>query len=184
VNFNSNNSQVTIDAATGDFDGYAWSEAVGWIHFQNAAPAYKVTRIDITPDAFSFSDQSSVSLSTLTSSDAITVSGINSNAVISISGGYYEINGSGTWTSANGTVANTNTVKVRHTSSASYSSEVNTILTIGGVSDTFSTTTQAAPSGGGSSTPTFTSTQTMPSGSVTTTLKFTGSANTLSQVTI
>jgi len=45
INFNSNNSQVTINATTGDFDGYAWSESLGWIHFQNAAPAYKVTRI-------------------------------------------------------------------------------------------------------------------------------------------
>jgi len=44
INFNSNNSQVTINATTGDFDGYAWSESLGWIHFQNAVPAYKVTR--------------------------------------------------------------------------------------------------------------------------------------------
>ena len=27
---------------TGDFDGYGWGENVGWIHFQNASPAYKV----------------------------------------------------------------------------------------------------------------------------------------------
>ena len=26
----------------GRFDGYAWGENVGWIHFQNGSPAYKV----------------------------------------------------------------------------------------------------------------------------------------------
>jgi len=147
VNFNSNNSQVTINAVTGDFDGYAWSEAVGWIHFQNATPAYKVNRVipDITPDAFSFTDQTNISLSTLTTSNSITVSGINTNAVISIIGGEYEINGNGTWLTANGVVANTDTVKVRHTSSGSYSTSMNSILNIGGVSDTFTTTTKAAP---------------------------------------
>jgi len=151
VNFNPTHSQVTLNTTTGDFNGYAWSEKVGWIHFQNNSPAYKVQYIttnstdDTTPDAFSFTDQSNVNLTILTTSNAITVSGINTNAVISISGGEYEINGSGTWTSTNGIVANTNTVKVRHTSSGSNSTAVNSVLTIGGMTDTFSTTTKSEP---------------------------------------
>lgn len=36
---------MTIDSVSGDFDGYAWSEGVGWIHFQNSSPAYKVQRL-------------------------------------------------------------------------------------------------------------------------------------------
>jgi len=32
---------VVIDSG-GDFSGYAWGENVGWIHFANASPAYKV----------------------------------------------------------------------------------------------------------------------------------------------
>jgi len=35
------NSQVTVNTSTGDFDGHAWGENVGWVHFQNASPAYK-----------------------------------------------------------------------------------------------------------------------------------------------
>jgi hypothetical protein len=31
-------------ASDGTFDGYAWCETVGWIHFKNAAPAYNVKR--------------------------------------------------------------------------------------------------------------------------------------------
>jgi len=119
VNFNSTHSQVTIDPTTGDFDGYAWSESVGWIHFQNAAPAYKVKRIipDTTPDSFSFNAQNGVALSTLLTSNTITVSGINVSTAISISNGEYEINGSGSWVTTNGSISNSDTVKVRHTSS-------------------------------------------------------------------
>ena len=33
---------MTIDPVTGEFDGYAWGENIGWIHFKNADPAYNV----------------------------------------------------------------------------------------------------------------------------------------------
>ncbi len=33
---------VTLDATTGQFNGYAWSENLGWIHLSNADPAYGV----------------------------------------------------------------------------------------------------------------------------------------------
>jgi Protein of unknown function (DUF1566) len=95
-----------------------------------------------TPDAFSFVDQTSVALSTLTESAAITVAGINAAASISVTGGEYQING-GAWASS-GTVTNGQSVKVRHTSSVSNSTATNTVLTIGGVSDTFTTTTVAS----------------------------------------
>ncbi|MFK5894256.1 MAG: RHS repeat-associated core domain-containing protein [Pseudomonadota bacterium] len=99
---------------------------------------------DTTPDAFTFTDQTNVSLSTQTTSNTITVSGINANATISITNGEYEINGDGNWLTTDSTVANTDTVKVRHTSSGSYSSTVDTTLTIGGISDIFTSTTGTA----------------------------------------
>ena len=51
INFDSTHGQVTIDAGTGRFDGYAWGENVGWVHFQNASPAYNVrtTAFDAPP---------------------------------------------------------------------------------------------------------------------------------------
>ncbi|GAB1387771.1 hypothetical protein MASR1M59_29190 [Melaminivora sp.] len=100
--------------------------------------------IDTTPDAFSFSPQTGLALATLVQSNAITVSGINSAAAISVSGGEYQI-GSGTWSSSAGTVNAGDSVRLRHTSSSSYSSSVSTTLTIGGVSGSFTSTTQAAP---------------------------------------
>jgi Abnormal spindle-like microcephaly-assoc'd, ASPM-SPD-2-Hydin len=98
---------------------------------------------DIIPDPFTFTDQTNVALSTVITSNTITVSGIDAASPISITvGGTYSING-GAYTNAGGTVSNGNTVTVRQTSSGSYSTTTNATLTIGGVSDTFSVTTQA-----------------------------------------
>jgi len=103
-----------------------------------------VVVLDTTPAGFGFTDVTNQPRSTLTESAAITVSGINAPAPISVTGGEYQVNG-GSWTSSSGTVTNGNTVKVRHTTSGSYATAVNTVLTIGGVSDTFTTTTIPDP---------------------------------------
>lgn len=95
-----------------------------------------------TPNAFHFTDRTSVALSTLTESDAITVTGISAPSPVSVTGGEYSLNGAA-FTAAAGQVINGQTIKVRHTSSASYSTATDTILSIGGVSDTFTTTTVA-----------------------------------------
>jgi hypothetical protein len=95
---------------------------------------------DTTPDAFTFTDQNNVALSTPVNSNAITVSGINSPAPISVVGGEYSING-GAFTSAAGTVSQGNTVTVRQTSSASPLTTTSAVLTIDGVSDSFDITT-------------------------------------------
>ena len=102
------------------------------------------TAVDTTPDQFTFNDLTGQPLSTAVTSNPITVSGINAAAAISVTGGQYSING-GVYTSIAGTVNNGNTVTVRLTSSASYSTTVNATLTIGGVSDTFAVTTGKAP---------------------------------------
>jgi hypothetical protein len=98
---------------------------------------------DATPDGFTFTDQSNVALNSTITSNTITVSGINTGASISITGGSYSISGGG-YTTATGTITNGQTVTVQHTSSSSFSTGVNTVLTIGGVSDTFTSTTLAA----------------------------------------
>ena len=98
---------------------------------------------DTTPDPFTFTARTNVALNIAVASDPhITVSGIDATTPISVVGGAYSIN-DGLYTSANGTVNNGDTVKVRLTSSWSYSTMTNATLTIGGVSGTFSVTTQA-----------------------------------------
>lgn len=98
---------------------------------------------DTTPDAFSFTAATNVALSTVSTSNTITVAGIDAAAAISITGGEYRI-GSGSWVSSPGTVVNGDTVTVRTTSSSANSTAVTATLTIGGVSATYSVTTQAA----------------------------------------
>jgi hypothetical protein len=99
---------------------------------------------DTTPDAFSFTDQSGVALSSTITSAPITVAGIDAAAAITVTGGTYSING-GAFTADAGTVAVGDEVRARHTSSASYSTGTNTVITIGGVSDTFTSITLPDP---------------------------------------
>jgi hypothetical protein len=108
-------------------------------------PGFLEGEDDTTPNAFSFTDQTSVALSSTITSASITVSGIDAAATITVSGGSYDINGSGTFVTSSGTVNNGDTVRARHTSSASYSTATNTVVTIGGVSDTFTSTTESDP---------------------------------------
>jgi len=114
--------------------------------------------LDITPDAFSFTDESNVNLNQVQTSDLVTVSGL-SNGVsvpVSIDSGEYALNGSTTYLSGIYWVENGDQINVRHTSSVSELTMVNTSLRVGGVmapnsithlgenetkQDTYSTTT-------------------------------------------
>lgn len=107
---------------------------------------------DTTPDAFSFTDATGAALSTVYTSAAIMVTGIDAASAITVTGGTYSING-GAFTSDAGTVNNNDTVRARGTSSGSYSTAVNVAVTIGGVSDTFTITTQAEPAAPGVNAP-------------------------------
>ena len=96
--------------------------------------------VDLVPDAFIFTSQSAVPASTLITSNTITVSGLTNTAAISVNGGQYSING-GAYTAAAGTVANTDTVSLQHTSAATPGTATVTTLTIGVSSGSFTSTT-------------------------------------------
>jgi hypothetical protein len=98
---------------------------------------------DTTPAAFSFVDQTEVEAEAVITSAPVTLSGFNASSPITVSGGTYNING-GSFTSAAGTVVSGDVVRARHTASADGETAVNTVVTIGGVSDTFTSTTAAA----------------------------------------
>lgn len=97
---------------------------------------------DTTPDAFSFTDQTDVALSTQITSNTITVTGIDTATAISVTGGEMSIN-AGAFTSTSTTVNNNDTVQLRQTSSASNSTQTDVTLDIGGVTDIWSVTTLA-----------------------------------------
>lgn len=161
---------VALSVTSGEYqiDSGAWSTAAGTIsdgqtvrvrHTTSAAFNTPVTTTltiggvsgvftsttltsDTTPDPFSFTALTSQTPGTLVTSNTVTVSGINMPATISITAGEYQI-GEGAWSSAAGTISNDQTVRVRHTTSAAFSTVVTSTLTIGGVSGIFSSTTQA-----------------------------------------
>jgi hypothetical protein len=116
--------------------------------FNYGSFAGKTAGGDTTPDQFSFTDQSGVALSSTITSAPITVTGIDAAAAITVSGAstpLYSING-GAFTADAGTVDVGDEVRARHTSSASYLTATNTVVTIGGVADTFTSTTTPDPS--------------------------------------
>jgi lysophospholipase L1-like esterase len=107
---------------------------------------YTITTVgstDTVPDAFVFTPVTDAVKSTLTTSNSITVAGINAAATITVANGEYSIGG-GSWVSTSGTVTNGQTVRVRRTSSASDGTAVTATVTIGGVSGIFTVTTAVA----------------------------------------
>lgn len=104
---------------------------------------------DTTPDAFTFVDQANVAKATVIQSNVITVAGIDAASAVSVTGGDYSIGCTAAMFTANpGVVNNGDTVCLRHTSASTDATAVDTVLTIGGVSDTFTSTTAAAQTGG------------------------------------
>src|SRR6056300_459454 len=121
----------------------------------STADTYSITTegepADTTPDAFNFTDQSNLSLSTLTYSNNVTISGINQAVSVSATNGaQFSINGGSYVTS--GSISNGQTLRVRLTTSGSYSTSVSTTVTVGGTSDVWSITTRAQAQ---ATTPTF-----------------------------
>ncbi|MGH9577436.1 MAG: DUF4214 domain-containing protein, partial [Terriglobales bacterium] len=99
---------------------------------------------DTTPDAFTFTDQVNVQPGATITSNAITVAGIDTAAAISVTGGAYSIGCTAAFITAGATITNGQSVCVRHTAPLALSATTNTLVTIGGVSDTFSSTTIAS----------------------------------------
>ena len=114
---------------------------------------FVVTTGETIPDQFAFTDQVAVALNAIATSDPVTITGITAPSKVEIaSNGQYQLNCTGSFTSADGLIENGDTICVRHRASAIPSMITSTELTIGGVRDTFTSTTTAEQSlPGGSS---------------------------------
>lgn len=99
------------------------------------------------PAAFAFVDLSDAPPGRTLTSNAITVTGIPTLA-ISVAGGTYSVGCTGIFTAAPGTIADGQSVCVRHVSSFSPGTATDTTLSIGTTSDTFTSTTAASNSAG------------------------------------
>lgn len=101
---------------------------------------------DVSPNPYTFTDVTGSNISTVNTSNTITISGLGSGNIIAVSiiGGEYSKNG-GAYTSSVGTATNADTFAVRATSSSLYITAVNVTLTTGDYSDTYTITTKVAP---------------------------------------
>ncbi|MGZ4144353.1 MAG: carboxypeptidase regulatory-like domain-containing protein, partial [Actinomycetota bacterium] len=99
---------------------------------------------DTTVDPFTFAPKVDQPVNTLVASDPVTVSGINVDVPIRVAGGEYKVN-TGTFTSADGTVKNGDSVVARVNSSTSYNTAKVANVTIAQLSTGFSVTTIATP---------------------------------------
>lgn len=101
---------------------------------------------DSVPDNFSFWDVTDANISTIYTSNAITVSGINTGTSISITWGVYSINSTDEWsyTNVDGNVSVGDIIRVRQISSDSNSTTTTTTLNIWWVTESFDVTTFVA----------------------------------------
>jgi len=116
------------------------------------------TMPDRTPDDFSFASVSGAELGVEQVSETVTITGLAVDVDISVSGGEYSIGCASTFTSVAATISEGDTLCVRHTSSAAFSTQTQTDVTVGTNTVSFVSTTKAAPpppepssSGGGGS---------------------------------
>lgn len=101
---------------------------------------------DTTPNAFTFTDQPNAALSSLITSNNVTISGINVGTSVSVSGTgspQISING-GAWVTS-GTITNGQTLAVRLTSSSTPGAALSATVNVGGVTDNWSVTTTTGP---------------------------------------
>ena len=155
-------TDLVRDTESGCNDVYLYGAtgAPGYAHCNNSYVwdftlkplAGSIVTAPSSPAPGSFHQQPGVEISTLAISNSVSVAGINWPSAISVSGGEYSISG-GAYLSAPGTVNNGDTVTLRQTSSGSYSTRNDTVLTIGGVATVFSVTTRTPVQPGISGTP-------------------------------
>lgn len=100
--------------------------------------------IDTTPNAFTFTDQTNVALSTLTTSNSITIGGINTTTPVSVTGAGAQISINGGAWGTSGNITNGQTLAVRLTSSGAFSTASTATVNVGGVTDVWSVTTLPA----------------------------------------
>jgi len=141
---------------------------------------YSVTTLaaDTTPDNYSFTNQSSLELNTLTYSNTVTITGLNTGASVSISGNSAEFSINGGAYTTSGTIYNNQTLRLRMYSSSSYNTQLSTTVTVGGVSTTWYITTRTQVLASTPNAPTVTQTDN-PSGSVNVDVTSSGGSGTI-----
>lgn len=135
----------------GDIPDFAWREVRtinGFDYYISRSPLYITSAVpvitfrykNLIPNQYYFNDIADALLSTVYESNYISPTGITEPVLASVSNGEMSIN-NGAWITTDSYVSATDTIKLRITSSSTYTTSVGVALTINGISDTFDVTT-------------------------------------------
>jgi len=122
-----NTSTVTIGGVSGKFSVFTVPE-------------------DTTPDIFTFSDVNDVNKSATPTveSNQVTINGINTPVLVSVSGGFYKIDG-GSFTDEDSNITNAQSITLKAVPSDDYEATTTVTLRVGDVVATFNVTTMSDP---------------------------------------
>lgn len=115
----------------------------GTLTIGTVSDTYQVsTGQDTTVDAYDFTNQNSLELSTLVYSNTETITGISTGVSVSISGNSAEFSINGGSYGTSGTITNNQTLRLRMNTSGSFVTNTSTTVNVGGVTDTWTITTR------------------------------------------
>ena len=123
---------VTL-ATSADINSLGQVVAFGYDSRTDESHAYVVSPLDTTPESFSFVNQTNVEPGTSVTSNAVTISGLEASAQISVTGGQYSVGCTGTFTASSARISDGETVCVRLTASSAFSTTSTATLNVGGI---------------------------------------------------
>ena len=139
-----NNSTVCVRVTSSAVCGSIATAMLSIAGFPAKTFTISTAACDSYPDPFPFATQAGVAPGAVITSNTVTLSGINTNAPISVSGAQYSIGCTGTFVSAAGQIGNNATVCLRLTASTANDTIASGTLTVGTRSATFDVVTAPA----------------------------------------
>tara|TARA_B100000003_G_scaffold179282_1_gene169843 strand:+ start:5899 stop:7983 length:2085 start_codon:yes stop_codon:yes gene_type:complete len=100
---------------------------------------------DSDPDTFAFDSVSNAELSTSYTSNTVTITGLETSVTLSATNGAETSKNGGGFSTSNKTINNSDTVRVRMTSSGNYITKKTTSVSVGSASASWSITTKSEP---------------------------------------
>lgn len=101
--------------------------------------------LDTSPDAVSFDSVADAELSTLYTSNTVTVNGVQVPVTVSVTNGATSSKNGGAYSTSDKSVSNNDTITLQMTSSANYGTQKTTGVTIGDFNTTWRITTKSEP---------------------------------------
>lgn len=98
-----------------------------------------------TPTPVVFTAQTDVSPGRLATSNSVVLTGFDGNASVSISGGSYQLNGTGNWLNTSSSITAGTSIQLRTRTGNGYYQTKDVVLTVNSSTFTFSVTTPATP---------------------------------------